>query len=166
MPDPTSRICFSSVLSKIILCKTNPGPIWMAWSGFGQTPLVWKQAGVQESSGPVFGRRPPARYHFPTFRLGSVLPRTPRIILCKTSPDLILFCLTVSGFGQTDPVRNHGNVQESFRPASGQCFPADLRIGPGTFTVWLRHRSPKSVCLLTVFRWCSNSSKFGTTQTT
>ena len=63
------------------LYKTDPDPIWMAWSGFGQTRLVWKQAGVQESSGPVSGRTQPARCQFPTFRLDSVLPQTARIIL-------------------------------------------------------------------------------------
>ena len=29
----------------IILYKTDPGPIWMALSGFGQMHLVWKKAG-------------------------------------------------------------------------------------------------------------------------
>ena len=48
----------------------------MAWSGFGQTHLVWKQAGVQESSGPVSGRTQPARYQFPNLRLSSVLLQT------------------------------------------------------------------------------------------
>ena len=38
------------------------------------------------SSGPVSDRTQPSRYQFPTFRLGSVLPQTSRIILCKTSP--------------------------------------------------------------------------------
>ena len=52
----------------------------MAWSGFGQTHLVRKQAGVQESSGPVSGRMQPARYHFSIFRLGCVLPHTAWII--------------------------------------------------------------------------------------
>ena len=92
MPDPTSRTRFSSVFPKkalIILCKTNPDPIWMAWPWFGQTQLVWKQAGVQESPGPVSGRMQPVRYQFSTFRLGFVLPQTARIILCKTSPDSI-----------------------------------------------------------------------------
>ena len=91
MPDSTSCIRFSSVFPKkewIILCKTDPDLIWMAWSGSGQTHLVWKQAGVQESSGQVSGRTQPARYQFPTFRLGSFLPQTSQII-CKTSPDLI-----------------------------------------------------------------------------
>ena len=37
MPDLTSHICFSSIFPKkawIILCKTDPDPIWMAWPGF------------------------------------------------------------------------------------------------------------------------------------
>ena len=88
MPDPTSRIRVSSVFPKkawIILCRTDPDPIWMAWSWFGQTHLVQKQAGEQES-GRVSGRTQPARYQFPTFRLGSVLPQPSRIILYKTSP--------------------------------------------------------------------------------
>ena len=119
MPDPTSCIRFGSVFSKkarIILRKTHPDLIWMAWSGSGQTDLVWKQAGVQESSGPVSGRTQPARYQLPTFRLGSVLPQTSRIILCKTSPDPIEFWLIVSGLGQTDPVRKQAGVQESCGP--------------------------------------------------
>ena len=91
MLDLTCRIHFSSVFPKkawIILCKTDPDLIWMAWSGFGQMHLVWKQAGVQESSGPVSGRMQLAHYQLPTFRLGSILPQTSQII-CKTSPDLI-----------------------------------------------------------------------------
>ena len=93
MPDPTSRIRFSSVFPKkawIIFCKTNPDPIWMAWSGFGQTRLVWKQAGVQESYGPVSGRMQPARCQFPTFRLDSVLPQTDHIVQNQPGSDLVL----------------------------------------------------------------------------
>ena len=78
--------------------------------------LVWKQAYVQESPGQVSGRTQPARYQFPTFRFGFVLPQTSRIILCQTSPDLIEFWLTVPGFGQTDPVRKKTIVQESSGP--------------------------------------------------
>ena len=89
MPDLTFRIRFSSVFPKkawIILRKTDPDPIWTVWSGFDRTHLVWKQAGVQESSGPVSGsgRTQPARYRFPTYRLGSGIPQTSQIILCKT----------------------------------------------------------------------------------
>ena len=38
-----------------MLSRTDPDLIWMVWSGFGQIHLVRKQAGVQESSGPVSG---------------------------------------------------------------------------------------------------------------
>ena len=91
--DPTSRIRFSSVFPKkawIILCKTDLDPIWMAWSAFCQTHLVWKQAGAQESPGPVSSNTQPIRYQFPTFRLGSVLPQTSWIIYC-TKPAQIRF---------------------------------------------------------------------------
>ena len=75
MPDPTFRIPFGSVLSKKpgSYCANRPGSdqIRMAWSGFGQTDVVRKQADVQESSGPVSGRTQPARYQFPTFILSS-----------------------------------------------------------------------------------------------
>ena len=43
MLDLTSHIRFISILLKkawIILCETGLDPIWMAWSGFGQTHLV------------------------------------------------------------------------------------------------------------------------------
>ena len=58
-------------------------------SGFGQTHLVHKQAGVKEPRGPFLAERSRPRYQFPTFRLGFVLPQTSRTILCKTSPDPI-----------------------------------------------------------------------------
>ena len=73
-------------------------------------------AGVPESLGPVSGRIQTARYQFITFRLGSVLPQTSQITLCKTSPDPIWFWLIVSGFGQTDPLRKQAGVQESSGP--------------------------------------------------
>jgi len=91
----------------------------MAWSGFGQTHLVWKQAGVQESSGPVSGRKQPARYQFPTFRLGSVLPETSRVILCvfvQNQPGSDLVLANCARVGQTDPVRKQAGVQESSGP--------------------------------------------------
>ena len=117
------------------MCKTDLDPIWMSWSGFGQTHLVWKLAGVQESSGPVSGRTQPARYQFPIFRLCSVLPQTSRIILCKTSADPIEFWLTVSGLGQTDPVRKQAGVQESSGPLLANASQPDwMRIGSGMFT--------------------------------
>ena len=96
----------------------------LAWSGFGQTHLVWKQAGVKELSGSVSGRTQPACYHFPIFTLCSVLSHTCRIIFSKTSPGPILFSLIVSDFGQTGPEASQ--CARILWPASGQCFPADL----------------------------------------
>ena len=58
-PDPTSCIWFGSILPKkvrIILCKTGPGLVWMAWPGFGQMHLVQEQASVQKSSGQVLAK--------------------------------------------------------------------------------------------------------------
>ena len=49
-------IQFGSLLPKkvhAILRKTCPDLIWIAWSGLGQTHLVWMQARVLESLGPV-----------------------------------------------------------------------------------------------------------------
>ena len=41
--------------AQILLCKTSPDAVgfWQAVSGFGQTDPIWKQASVQESSGPL-----------------------------------------------------------------------------------------------------------------
>ena len=72
-----------------------------------------KQAGVQEPLGSVSVRKQPARYQFLTFRLGCILPQAIQITLCKTRPDPVSFWLTVSGFGQMDPVQKQASVQES-----------------------------------------------------
>ena len=108
----------------------------MAMPGFGQTHLVWKLAGVQESSGPVSGRTQPACYlkvsHFQT-RLQSSTDVLDHIV--QPGSDLVL----------ADSVRfwPNGSGLESnrcariIRPASGLCFPADpdrMRIGSGMFT--------------------------------
>ena len=142
MSDPTSRIPFSPVFPKkawIILYKIDLGPIWMAWSGFGQTHLVWKQGGVQESAGPGFARTQPACCQFPTFRRVTVLPQTSRIILCKASPDPVQFWQIVLGFGQTDPVRKQANVQESSGPLPANASEPiqTMRIGSGMFTGYI-----------------------------
>ena len=112
-------------MAGIILRKTDPGLIWMAWSGFGQTHLVWKQAGVQESSGPGFWQDstgPLPVSHFQTrFR--------------SSTSDLVL----------SDYVRcwPNGSGPEAsrcariIRPASAQCFRVDpdrMRMGFGTLT--------------------------------
>ena len=112
--------------ARITLCKTDPDPIWMAWSGFGQTHLVQKQAGMEESSGPVYSRTQPEYYQFSIFRFCCVLLLTARIILCKTNPERIRFGLHVCV-----RLRPNGSDPEASRCAtitrstSGQQFRAD-----------------------------------------
>ena len=62
------------------------------------------------------GRMQLVCYQFPTFTLSCILLQTAQIMLCKSIPDPIWFWLTVSGFGQTDPVRKQAGVQESLGP--------------------------------------------------
>ena len=113
-PDQTSSNLFSSVFRKkswIILHKTGPNParVWLNASGLEASrcagfigPGFW-----QDATGPL----PVSHFQTP-----SLLPQTSRIILYKTSPDLIYFWLIVSGFDQMDPVRKQANVQESSGP--------------------------------------------------
>ena len=109
------------------ICKTGPDPIWMAWSGFSQTHLVRKQAGVQESSSPILAERNRPATSFPLSDKVAFSHKTTRIILCQTSPDPIRFWLNVSGFGQTDLVRKQADVQESSGPMlPGPVLPASV----------------------------------------
>ena len=65
-------------------------------------------AGEHESSGPVSGRTQPARYQFPSFRLGCVLPDVPdKTVQNQPGSDLALvdcvrFCPNGSGPEQAD----------------------------------------------------------------
>ena len=83
MPDLTAHIRFISILLKkawIILCETGLDPNWMAWSGFGQTHLVWKQANVQRSLSPVLAE---CKCHTATFKLSCLLPQMARLYCTK-----------------------------------------------------------------------------------
>ena len=91
--------------------------VYKSGKGFGQTHLIRKQAGVQESSGPVSGRTRPARYQFPTFKSRLRFPIDGRDPAVQNQPDPIRSCLlTGSGFGQTDPVRKQAGAQASSGP--------------------------------------------------
>ena len=112
-------------------------------SGLDGVVRFWPSASSPEASrcsriiGPSSRRTQPARYQFPTFRLGCLLPQTARIILWKTSPNpiwMIWFWLTVSGFGQTDPVRKQAGVQESSGPLLAKAS-GPIRIGSCMLTV-------------------------------
>ena len=70
----SSCIQFGPILPKkaqIISCKTGPYLIWMAWSGFGQMHLIWKQASVQELSGLVLAERHQPATSFKTLLVSS-----------------------------------------------------------------------------------------------
>jgi len=109
--------------------------IQMVWSGFGQTHLVWKQAGVQESSGPVSGRTQPVSHFQTLFPFSTDVPDN----IVQNRPgselvpaDCVRFWPNGSGPGASQCAR-------IIRPPSGQCFPADpdrMPIGSGMFTGW------------------------------
>ena len=128
MPDPTSHICFRSVFAKtawIILCKTDPDPIWMVWWGFGQIHFVWNQAGVQESSGLVSGRTQSASYQFPRFqtRFRSFTEVPDNIVPNQPGYDLVL--ADCASFGSNGFGPKASQCARITQLASGQCFPAD-----------------------------------------
>ena len=118
MPDPTSRIRFDSVLLKkarVILRTTGPDPIWMAWSGCGQTHLVQKQACVQKSSGLVLSERDRPATSFPLSHSAAFFHNRPGSY-CATSARIRSGSGCLSGLGQTDPVRKQAGMQESPGP--------------------------------------------------
>ena len=76
-------------------------------------------------TGPSSGRMQLARYQFPTFRLGRILPQMPQTILCPTSPDPVWFRLTASGLGPNGSGPEASRCARITGPASGQRFPAN-----------------------------------------
>ena len=104
-PDPISGIWFVSVFPKkawTILCKKDPDPIWMAWTGFGQKKSGPEASWCARVVGPGFWQNVTRCCKFtssPTFRLGYLLTQMAWIVLCKTRPDPIWLWPTVSDFG-------------------------------------------------------------------
>ena len=149
MQDPTSRIRFSSVFPKkarIILRKTDPGPIWTAWhwSGFSQKHLVWS------------GSKPMCRNHRAQFLAGrnrsaSSFPLSDPVIFFHRHPGSDCENPARIRFSSgCDCVRfgPNGSGPEASRSASNQParFWPTLPIGSGTFirhvdwgTLALRH---------------------------
>ena len=132
MPDPTSRIHFSSMegmdLTVQNWLRSNLDGLVRVWPNAS----VWKQAGVQESFGLVSGRTQPACYQFLTW-------------FCSSTdiPDNIVQNQPWSNLVLADCVRfwPDGSVPEAsqcariIRPASGQRFPANPDgIRSGMFT--------------------------------
>ena len=121
MPDPTSCVCFGSVLSKkawIILCKNGPDPIWMAWSGFCQTHLVQKQTGVQESSDLVLADCNWPTTSFPRLDMVAFFHRRPWS--CGAKPAWIWFVLAdCVRFGPNRSVPEASQCARIIWPTSG-----------------------------------------------
>ena len=116
-------------------CKTDPDPMWMSWSGFGQTHRVRKLVGVQESSGPVSGRTKQARYRFQTRFRSSGTDVPDNIVQNQRGSGLVL--ADCARFWPNGPGPEASRCARIIRSASGQCFPADperIRIGYGMFT--------------------------------
>ena len=142
MADPTSLSQFGSVFPKkawITLCKANPDPIWMVWSGFRQMYLVWKQVGVQKSLGPVCCFWQNATGLLPVSQFQT------RLHSSTDGPDHTVQNQLRSNWVLVDYIKfwsNGSSLQASrcariIQPASGQCFRADLdwmQIGSGMFT--------------------------------
>ena len=95
------------------IAQNRQNPIWMAWSGFGQMHVVWKQVSVQESLGLALAECYRPSTSFPTLRLSCVIPQMAQIITCKTSLDPIWSRLTMPSLGQMDPAWKSATVQES-----------------------------------------------------
>ena len=136
MLDLTSRIWFGTILPKkawIILCKTSPDPIWMAWSVFFPNTSGPGASQRARIIGPCSGRTqlPAITYQFPTFRLGCFLPQMAWVRLRNASLDLFWFWL--SAFGQTDPVIKARWCARIIEPASGK------HLGYGSDVNWIRH---------------------------
>ena len=109
---------------QILLCKTGPDPIWMAWSGFGQTPLVQKQAGVQESSGPVLAEHkwPAAISHCQTQLRSSTASLDDTV---QNQPRSSLVLADCVRFWPNRPSPETSRSARIKWPASGHCFWAD-----------------------------------------
>ena len=104
---------------------------WMAWSGFCQMHLVWKQAGCAGIIGPGFwqdAKRPCAGF-----------PLSDTVAFCHTTSWIILYktsCVSFK-FGPNGSGPKARWCARIIGPASGQHFRADLdwmRNGSGTFT--------------------------------
>ena len=138
MPDPTSA--WDSVRPKkawIMLCKTGPNPIWMAWWGFGQTHLVQKQVTVQESSGSVVAERYRPDTSFPLSHPVAFFHRRPGSYCAK--PARIRFSSGWLCQVFAERIRSGSNTRcaSIIWLASGQPFRADpdrMRIRSGMFT--------------------------------
>ena len=141
MPDPTSRIRFSTVFPKkawVILCKTDPDPVWMAWSVFWPNKTGLEASWCAGIIWPGFWQDATGLLTVSLFQTRFCSSTDVLDNIVETSPDpnyvVLADCVRFWPNG-SDP---KGNLcARIIRPASGQCLPADpdrMRIGSGMFT--------------------------------
>ena len=94
--DFSHLIQFHSFEGRDHVVQHQPGSNLIAWSGFGQTHVGEKQAGVQESLHPVLAESNWPATSFPLSDLAAFFHRRPRSYCAKPA------WLTVSGFCQTN----------------------------------------------------------------
>ena len=119
--------------------KLIRGPIWMAWSGFGKMHFVRKQAEVEESLGPVFGRMQLACFQIPPVHTLLYFSTDGLDHIVQNQPGSN-WVLAVSGFAQTDPVWKQASVQESSGPLLANA--SKLMIGCGSDLACLQGKWP------------------------
>ena len=129
-----------TVYAWVILCKTDPDPIWMAWSWFCPNAsgleaswclgMIWTGF-WQDATGLLPVSHFQTRFRFFTDVLDNIV---------ETSPDpnyvVLADCVRFWPNG-SDPKGNR--CTRIIRPASGQCFPANpdrMWIESGMFTGW------------------------------
>ena len=133
MPDPTSRICFSSVFQRrhVSHCA-KPTLVRSGWPGQGLEAS--RCAGIigpgfwQDATGPL-----PVSHFETRFRSSTDVPDN--TVQNQPGSDLVLAdCVRFWPNGSGPEASRCARI---IRPASGQCFPADpdgMRIGSGMFT--------------------------------
>ena len=101
-------------MTQIILCKTGPDLIWMAWSGSGQKDVVQKQASVQESLGPDLTKRNQPTTSFPFSELVAFSHRVDSLDhIVQNQPGSDLVQADCVRFWPKNLIQKQAGVQES-----------------------------------------------------
>ena len=132
MPDLTSRIRFSSMEGMDLTVQNWPRSNLDGLVRVWPNASVWKQAGVQESFGPVSRRTQPARYQFPTWFCSSTdVPDN----IVQNQPWSNLVLADCVRFGPNGSGPEASRCARIIRPGSGRCFLANPDgISSGMFT--------------------------------
>ena len=140
MPNPTSRIRFSSVFPKkawIILCK--PTRVRSGWPGHGLAKRIWSESKLvcrNHLAQFLAGRNRPATNFSLSDSVPSFTDAPDNIVQNQPGSVLVLAECTRFWPNGSSPEKK-SQCARITRPASGRCFPGDparMRIGSGMFT--------------------------------